>query len=394
MSASVRRSLLLALLALVAGSALFVWVASVRSKTADTAAAAAADAQKVALEFLPADLHTVKPAALVRTLPLTGTLAALNEATLKAKVAGELVELSVREGESVKRGQTLARIDQTEVLARVAARKADVAAARAQLVWAEKNRNTQKALLDKSFISQNAFDNVQSNYDVAIAKLGAAEADLVMAQKSLGDSVLVAPMNGIVAQRHAQPGERVPLDAKVVTVVDLTRLELAATVPAANIAQVKVGQPVAFRVDGFGEREFSGRVERINPSTTAGSRAITVYAVIDNPESLLRSGLFAQGSVTLERIERALAVPASALREEAGQSFVYAIDGATLRRKAVKAGAGDGAGNLPVLEGLREGDVIVRHNLGLLRDGAPVRVAQSVPGSVPGSVSRPSPAGR
>ena len=95
---------------------------------------------------------------------------------MKAKVAGELVEVTVREGESVKHGQVLARIDQTEVLARVAARKADVAAARAQLVWAEKNRNTQKALLDKSFISQNAFDNVQSNYDVAIAKLGAAEA--------------------------------------------------------------------------------------------------------------------------------------------------------------------------------------------------------------------------
>ena len=386
MSASVRRSLLLTLLALAAGSVLFVGVASVRSKTADTATAA--DAQKVTLEFLPADLLTLKPAALVRTLPLTGTLAALNEATLKAKVAGELVELSVREGESVKRGQTLARIDQTEVLARVAARKADVAAARAQLVWAEKNRNTQKALLDKSFISQNAFDNVQSSHDVAIAKLGAAEADLVMAQKSLGDSVLVAPMNGIVAQRHAQPGERVPLDAKVITVVDLTRLELAASVPAANIAQVRVGQSVGFRVDGFGEREFSGRIERINPATTAGSRAITVYAVIDNPQSVLRSGLFAQGGVILERIENALAMPASALREEAGQSFVYVIEGGTLRKRIVKAGAGDGAGNLPVLEGLREGDVIVRHNLGLLRDGAAVRIAQSASGSAPAPAPR------
>ncbi len=381
MSASVRRSLLLALLALAAGSALFVGIASVRSKTADTAVAA--DAQKVTLEFLPADLLTLKPAALVRTLPLTGTLAALNEATLKAKVAGELVEVSVREGESVKRGQTLARIDQTEVLARVAARNADVAAARAQLVWAEKNRNTQKALLDKSFISQNAFDNVQSSYDVAIAKLGAAEADLVMAQKSLGDSVLVAPMNGIVAQRHAQPGERVPLDGKVITVVDLTRLELGASVPAANIAQVRVGQSVGFRVDGFGEREFSGRIERINPATTAGSRAITVYAVIDNPQSVLRSGLFAQGGVILERIENALAMPASALREEAGQSFVYAIEGGTLHKRIVKTGAGDGAGNLPVLAGLREGDVIVRHNLGLLRDGAAVRIAQSASGSAP-----------
>lgn len=377
MSASVRRSLLLAVLALVAGAALFAGIASVRSKTADSAAAA--DALKAALEFLPADLHTLAPAALVRTLPLTGTLAAFNEATLKAKVAGELVEVAVREGESVRRGQMLARIDTTEVQARVAARQADVEAARAQLVWADKNRSTQKALLDKSFISQNAFDNIQANYDVAVARLRAAEADLVVARKSLGDAVLTAPMNGIVAQRHAQPGERVPLDAKVITVVDLARLELGAAVPAASIALVRVGQPVAFRIDGYGEREFTGRIERINPATSAGSRTISVYAVIDNPDGALRSGLFAQGGVVLERIENALAVPASALREEGGRTSVYVIEGAVLRKKTVKAGAADGAGNVPVLEGLRAGDVIVRHNLGALREGAPVRVSPAAP---------------
>ena len=379
MSVFARRSFLVVLVLLAAGAAL-LGLAGVRSKAAGTKAAAA-EAPQTALEFLPADLHTLKPAQLVRTLPLTGTLAALNEATVKAKVAGELIEVAVREGERVKLGQTLARIDQTEVLARVAARQADVEAARALLVWAEKNRNTQKALLDKSFISQNAFDNVQSNQDVAIAKLRAAEADLAAAKKSLVDTVLVAPMNGVVAQRHAQPGERVPLDAKLVTIVDLARLELAAAVPAASIGRVKVGQSVTFRVDAFGEREFAGRIERINPATSAGSRTITVYAVIDNPQNVLSSGLFAQGGVILERIDDALIVPASALREEAGQSFVYAIEGATLRRKAVKVGEGDGAGNLPVLEGLRAGAVIVRHNLGLLREGAPARIAQPGSGS-------------
>ena len=375
MSSSAHRSILAAIFALALGAALFAGVASVRSKAAATAAAA--DAPKPAMEFLPADLHTLKAAPLSRTLPLTGTFAALNEATVKAKVAGELVEVTVREGESVKRGQTLARIDQTEVLARVAARQADVEAARAQLVWAEKNRNTQKALLDKSFISQNAFDNVQSNQDVAIARLRAAEADLVVARKSLGDSVLTAPMNGIVAQRHAQPGERVPLDARIVTLVDLTRLELGASVPAASIGQVKVGQPVAFRVDGFGEREFAGRIERINPSTTAGSRVISVYAVIDNREGVLRSGMFAQGEIVLERTENALAVPASALRKEAGQSFVYAIENGVLRRKPVRTGPLGGAESVPVLEGLRPGDIIVRHNLGPLREGAAARIAPS-----------------
>jgi membrane fusion protein (multidrug efflux system) len=248
-------------------------------------------------------------------------------------------------------------------------------AARAQLVWADKNRGTQQALLDKKFISQNAFDNVQSNYDVAVAKLRAAEADLIMAKKSLGDSVLVAPFSGIVAQRHAQPGERIPLDAKIISVMDLSRLELEAAVPAAEIGKIRVGQKVLFRIDGFGARPFDGRIERINPGTTAGSRSISVYAVIDNAEGVLRGGMFAQGAASLERIEGGLLIPLSAVREEAGQAYVYALGEGTVRRKAVKIGAADATGRAQVLEGLVSGERIVRNNLGALREGAAVKLA-------------------
>jgi RND family efflux transporter MFP subunit len=277
----------------------------------------------------------------------------------------------------VKQGQRLARIDHTEVEARVAAREADVAAARAQLVWAEKNRNQQKALLDKAFISQSAFDNIQSNYDVAAARLRAAEAELVVARKSLGDAVLVAPFSGIVSLRHAQPGERVALDARVVSIVDLSRLQLEASVPAAAIGQVRVGQPVGFRVEGFGERAFAGRIERINPASTAGSRSISVYAVIDNPEGLLRSGMFAQGALTLARVENALAIPAAAVREEIGQPFVYVIESDRVKRRNVRVGDPDLAGRVQVHEGLAAGERIVRVNLGSLREGVTARIGGS-----------------
>lgn len=330
-------------------------------------------------EFLQNDLVIVEPGTLERTLPITGSLAPLTEATVKAKVAGELVAVPVREGESVKQGQVLARIDPTEVQARVAARAADVQAAKAQLVWADKNRAQQKALLDKAFISQNAFDNVQSNYDVAAARLRAAQADLVVAEKSLGDAVLVAPFSGIVSQRHAQPGERVALDAKVVSVVDLSRLQLEAAVPPAAIGEVKVGQPVNFRVEGFGEREFAGRIERINPAATAGSRSISIYAVIDNRENLLRGGMFAQGALTLARVEGALVIPASAVREEIGQTFVYAIEAGILKRKNVKVGPPDASARVQVLDGLAAGDRIVRVNLGSLREGVAARLAGPEP---------------
>ncbi len=364
------KSKTLLLAALVAAGLAAAGFAAMRAK----APAAAPAAQPVA-EFTQQDLYIVDPQPIEQTLPLTGTLTPFSEAVLKAKVAGELIQMAVREGESVQQGQVLARIDQTEVSARVAARQADVAAVRSQLLLADKNRSTQQALLDKKFISQNAFDGVQSNYDVAAARLRSAEADLVVAKKALGDSVVVAPFAGVVAQRHVQAGERVALDAKVITVVNLARLELEAAVPAVEISLLRVDQPVAFRVDGFGERVFVGRIERINPSTVAGSRSVNVYAVIDNADGVLRGGLFAQGTVRLGRVERALVVPASAVREEIGQNHVFALVDGTIRRKIVKVGPVDATGQVQVLEGLQPGDRIVRFNLGSLREGTAARLA-------------------
>ena len=358
---------------------LLVSMAALRGRQNGADAAASAKSAVTVAEFLQDDLYTVEPRNLDRVLPLTGSLAPLTEATVKAKVAGELIAVTAREGESVRQGQVLAKVDLTEVEARVAAREADVAAAKAQLLWAEKNRGQQKALLEKAFISQSAFDNIQSNYDVAAARLRAAEADLVVARKSLGDAVLIAPFSGIVSLRHAQPGERVALDAKVVSIVDLSRLQLEASVPPAAIGQVRIGQAMNFRVEGFGEREFAGRIERINPAATVGSRSISVYAVIDNRAGLLRGGMFAQGALTLSHVDGALAVPASAVREEIGQTFVYAIDDGLVKRKNVKVGAPDAAGRVQLLDGLVAGDRIVRVNLGSLREGVAARLSGPAP---------------
>jgi membrane fusion protein (multidrug efflux system) len=349
---------------------------------------AAAPAELPVAEFLQDDLTIVAPQPLERVLALTGSLAPLTEALVKARLAGELAEFTVREGDSVRRGQVVARIDATEVRARVAARSADVEAARAQLGLAEKNRATQRALLDKSFISQNAFDATASNYDVAAARLRTAEADLAMAQKALADAVLLSPLDGVVAERFAQPGERVPVDGRILSVVDLSRLELAAAVPATEIGRVKTGQRVVLRIDGMGEREFVGRVERINPAASAGTRSINVYAVFENPERLLRAGLFARGQLLLERIDAALAVPLTAVREEGGRHFVYALEGGAIARKHVTLGPVDSAGRVQVLSGLAAGDRVVRNNLGALREGAAARLAGPAPAAPAAAVER------
>lgn len=332
--------------------------------------------QPQVLDFLAGDLYTVQRQALERTLPITGTLRPLVEAEVKARVAGELTEVSVREGQAVAQGQVLARIDPTELRARVSARAAEVEAARSQLSLARQTLQQQQALATQGFISKNALQSAESSFEVARARLRTAQAELALARQDLEKSVIYAPFSGTVAARLAEPGERVALDAPVLRLVDLSRLALEAPVAAENIAAVRVGQPVTFRVQGFGERDFTGRVERINPTTTEGSRSIALHVIVDNPERVLRGGLFANGSLLLERIEEALPVPVSAVREEGGQAYVYAIQDDALLRMPVELGLENRRGFVDARSGLRPGDVIVRTNLGQLREGAQVRVTR------------------
>lgn len=341
----------------------------------NSAALAQAPAQPV-LEFATGDIVTAESRELARSVPLTGTLKPFAEAVVKAKIAGELQNLAVREGETVRKGQALGRIDPTEAEARVAERQADLEGARSQLQLAQKNHATQKALLDRGFISKNAFDSTESSLEVARARVKAADAALAVTRKALQDTVLAAPIDGIVAQRHAEPGERLPVDARVLTLANLSRLEMAAPVPAAEIAAVRVGQEVGFAVEGYNGRAFAGRVERINPVAASGSRSVDIYLVVENPDRALRGGLFAQGTLILERLPAAVVVPLSAVREEAGKRYVYALDDGRILRREVKLGATlRDQGLVQVTSGLAAGTPVVRSNLGQLREGAAARVA-------------------
>jgi membrane fusion protein, multidrug efflux system len=363
--------------AVVAGGALFAL------RSSDERPQAAAKAAPQALEFLPSDLYRVQREALERTLPLTGTLRPLVEAEVRAKAAGQLLEVTVREGEPVKEGQLLARIDPAELRARVAGREAEQAAARSQLELARKTLQQQQALSTQGFISKNALQNAESSFEVAQARVGTARSELAVAREALDNAVLRAPFSGTVAARLADPGERVAVDAPVLRIVDLAQLALEAPVPAENIGEVRVGQPVTFRVQGFGARDFTGRIERINPTTAEGSRSIPVHLVIENLDRTLRGGLFASGSLVLERVEDALPIPATAVREEGGQRYVYEIDEDTVRRRTVELGIATRNGMVNVQAGLEDGDVIVRNNLGQLREGAHARVAQAAAQAYP-----------
>ena len=157
-------------------------------------------------------------------------------------------------------------------------------------------------------------------------------------------------------------------------IVDISQLELEAAVPAADIPRLRVGQSLALRADGFDQREFGGRIERINPGTVAGTRAVNIYAVIANPDGSLRAGTFVRGAVSLASDAPVPAIPASAVRDELGTTYVYVIEGSLLKKRTVRTGPADSAAMVPVLAGLADGERVVRANLGTLREGSQMRV--------------------
>jgi RND family efflux transporter MFP subunit len=329
----------------------------------------------VTLEFSAADLTRIEAQTLSRWLPVSGTVQPVRQATVKAKVSGDVRQITVREGEAVAAGQLLARIDTADLEARLAERIGALESAKAQLALAEKTRATNVALLKQNFISRNAFDNSESGFSVAQGSVKSAEAQVQLARNALRDAVEVSPLSGIVAKRHVQPGEKVAFDSPLVTVVDLRDLELQAAVPAADVPELAIGKAVELTIDGFADRRFSGRVERINPSTEPGTRAILVYVGIPNADGALRGGMFATGRIALSASAPVPTLPATAIRTEIGQTFVWTVEDGRLVRRIVAVGRRDDAsGRIEIRTELPPGAPVLGARFDNLREGAPAIV--------------------
>ncbi|HSV35917.1 MAG TPA: efflux RND transporter periplasmic adaptor subunit, partial [Ramlibacter sp.] len=215
---------------------------SARKAQQDAVAQASAAKVQTVVELAASDVVKAETRELSQGLPISGSLKAVNSAVVKARAAGELQGLTVREGDAVKAGQVLARIDATEFAARVQQAQQQADSAKAQIDIAQRQWDNNKALVDQGFISKTALDTSLNNFNAAQANHKAALAAVEMARKTLDDTVLRAPITGVISQRLAQPGERLGIDAKVVEIVDLSRLELEATLSAGDSVEVRVGQ--------------------------------------------------------------------------------------------------------------------------------------------------------
>ena len=370
----------LPLVLLIAAAGLYV-ARGMRKPAATLAApvaASAASAQQVR-DLSTLDVLTIHRVTLAQGLEVSGTLKAVNTATVKAKVAAELTAVTVREGDAVRAGQVVAQLDTTEYDLRLRQAEQQAIAARTQLDIAKRQSTNNKALVAQGFISPTALETSLSSEAGAQATLQAALAGVELAKKSLADTRIATPINGLVSQRLAQPGERVAVDGKILEIVDLGSLELEAAVPPENLAALKVGAQAKLTVDGSPE-PASARVMRINPSAQAGSRTVSAYLAVA-PSPGLRNGLFARGWIELLK-KPVLAIPVSAVRTDAAKPYAIRVSNGradpvelTLGLRGRVDGQRDGQDMVEVLAGLNDGDKVLAASAGLVPRGVTLRIA-------------------
>lgn len=321
-----------------------------------------------------ADVQRVQRTTIDEGIAITGDLRPIETVDVRARIEGDLVGVHVREGERVTRGQLLARFEAGDELSDRRSAEAEQVAARGALATAEWDLAQARELFTAGAVPERDVRVAEQTVATARARLAAATARVSATSSSEADTRVVAPISGVVASRAVENGEHVARGAQMFSVVRNDVLELAAAVPARQAGDVAVGQVVRFTT---GDREIQGRVARVNPTIDPASRSVTVYVQIPNAGGAIRGGTFVNGRIVLRTVPNALVIPGAALRQSAdgGAPIVYRISDQTLDPVTVATGvANEEAGLVQVTQGLREGDMIVVGNVGMLGRGMKVTI--------------------
>ena len=359
------------------------------------AAEAAKKKEVVPLEFVSSEVTQPALTSLPLTIEFSGPLVAPRTAIVRAKAAGTLLSLAVAEGSRVRPGQVIGEIDLSDLQSRVTDRSALVESAQAGLLEAERQHTANVGLAAQSFISATALQSSQAKLDAARAQLKSAQAQLSTSRLTMKEATLAAPIGGIVGKRYVVPGEKVSAEQQIVSVVDLSTLELAGSVGTHEVSLLKPGQAVRVTVEGQAGT-VAGRIDRIAPAAEAGTRAIGVVVVLENRDEQFRAGQYAQATAKLADTVERLTVPTTAVGQASGQDFVWALEKGALVRRIVITGRRDAVtGRTEISKGLEPGTQVLAVRFDNLKEGAPAGVVaqRATPASPSASASSvPAPA--
>jgi len=358
------------------GAALFIVAAAAAGCQRESAPEA--PPAPAAVQVGPENVATVSVQDISTGPLISGTLMPEQEATVRAEASGSILRLHAAEGQSVRRGAILARIEDQALSDAHASAQLTVRSAEQALKLAEREATRTESLVRGGALAERDLDTARSAVTAAQAQLADTRSRLASAAKQLDHLIVRSPINGIVAARLANQGDVVSPGTELVRIIDPRSMRLEAAVPSESLALVKVGLPVQFEVRGYPGQKFEGKVERISPAADPVTRQVPIFVTIPNAAGRLVAGLFAEGRVA-NQSRRALVVPATAVNtDDPKQPWVMRVNGGKAERVPVTIGLRDPeTERVELTAGAREGDRLLVGPAMAITPATPVTIRDS-----------------
>lgn len=317
------------------------------------------EAQAVVKQLLPSEIMTIAPERLTQTVKVTGSLVPDEEAQVASQVSGQVLKIMVRPGEAVSKGDVLFEIDKEPFEIALNQQKATANATRVQLANSRQQLERTQELARRELASPSSLEEAQSSTDALEANLAALESAVDSAELSLRNTIVRAPISGIISSRSIELGQTISAGAVVFEIADLSTMEFQASASVSSSTLVMPEQVVKISVNGLDDATFDGTVSRINPVASEGTRAVPIYIEVPNTENRLRGGMFATGFITVDEKDSGIGVPPDAILEDADGEYVLELNNGTLERKGIETVRSWGRGALVEVTGLVAGETIV-----------------------------------
>ena len=331
------------------------------------------------------DLLAVRNSALASGPVIVGSIQPERKADLRAEVQAVVMQVLKENGDVVKKGDLLVRLDDTSIRDALASARAAERSAQQALDQAQRQFERMKTLRASGMASAQALDDADGRRNSAQSDLEAAKARVVAARQQMQRTEVRAPFDGIVSERKASAGDSAQVGKELLKVIDPGSMRFEGLVSADQIGAVKAGQSVTFRVNGYGDKDFAGRVRRVNPAANATTRQVEVLVDFTGKDQPRLAGLYAEGRVETSSAD-SLTIPVSALVRDGDQASAWRVAGEKLQKVPVVIGDRDSRhGKVVVKSGLAEGDQVIRYPSALLKEGQPVKMAAKPSSSMLGA---------
>jgi RND family efflux transporter MFP subunit len=321
------------------------------------------------------DIVTLRGGDLAGGTTITGSIQPERRADLRAEVSAMVLKVLRENGDRVRHGDTLVQLDDTAIRDALASAEAAGRTAELTLGQATRQLERQNTLRTSGMTTAQALEDAEARRNNAQSEVEAAKARIVSARQQLARTVVRAPFDGVVSDRKVSAGDTAQAGKELLKVVDPTSLRFEGTISAEEASAVKAGLAVVFRVSGLGDKQFAGKVRRVNPVVSATTRQVEVLVDFAGAEQPKLAGLYAEGRIDTGA-RGTLMLPAASLIREGEQSFAWALRNGRLVKAAIKTGERDArSGDFPVTSGLAEGERVLRHPSAQLKDGQPAQEA-------------------